>query len=498
VQLSSTSSAATDRIQCDLGAVLQTARRLYMETIDARTVAYVPDFVGMPILLKESEVNVLNAFSSGAPVGEAIAGLQGSIAMPFPTLVKTIAEFESLGFLRSEGTDEPRCKPPALPAATSMRSMNVWLHINNECNLECAYCFVTKTRSTMQEDTIRVTIDRLAHTVRKYRLEELVIKLAGGEPTMRMDLIEMFRTRLTNELAGEAVRVRWAFITNGTICSSRLLDFVKVADAGINISLDGFGEYHDRYRIYKTNAAARGIRDPKSRGSWDRIAANIDRFIANGIIPNINTTVSRESAPGLRELTRWVSERDMRLHFGVVRNLDCDWTDGAGRRARYAQYCDTLAAAFEEAFLELERPQYPVDPASVDICELRFDRPSGGVCCGIGSNHIVLREDGNLASCPMTLSEQSVTPTDDLFESSRRTFSVDPNERGDQGDCLACEWYRVCSNGCPVANTRFNGHPFTKSPLCQFWKYVIPRYVRFHGRKLAQTQPISSACAELQ
>jgi hypothetical protein len=92
VQLSSTSSAATDRIQCDLGAVLQTARRLYMETIDARTVAYVPDFVGMPILLKESEVNVLNAFSSGAPVGEAIAGLQGSIAMPFPTLVKTIAD----------------------------------------------------------------------------------------------------------------------------------------------------------------------------------------------------------------------------------------------------------------------------------------------------------------------------------------------------------------------------------------------------------------------
>jgi uncharacterized protein len=483
MEFSLSAKSRIDHARCDLGATLHIARRLFTETVEDRVLVYVPDHIGLPLLITDEESAVLSTFSSGSSIGDAISALQGRIEMPFSTIIETVAALEARGFLRTDENDDVGYQPRSLPETNSMRSMNVWLHINNECNLGCSYCFVTKTDEAMSEDTIQATVDRLVSTVLKHGVEEVVIKFAGGEPTMRIDLVELFHAELSARLADSPVDLRWAFITNGTVCSLRFLDFVARAEAGVNISLDGYGAFHDIYRTYKIRKSSRS---PVGGGSWDKIAGNIDRFIAHGVRPNINTTVSRESAPGLRDLTRWVCERGMRLHFGVVRNLDCDWSDGEGRRRRYSDYCDTLAGAFEAAFTEMEQPTYNMRPDRVEICELRFDRPSSGVCCGIGANHIVVRHDGNLASCPMTVSEQSVAASDDLFEASRRTFSIDPGERGDSGDCLSCEWYRVCANGCPVANTRFNGHPFTKSPLCKFWKYVIPRYVQFYGRKASQ------------
>jgi uncharacterized protein len=474
---------------CDFGAVLHPSARLFTDVIGENRLLYGPDTAGMPVLVDAARFDLLNRFHHGATVGEVITAIQGRGELSLPEIIETVGLFEERGFLTGHAPGRGPDKLSKLPPVASLRSMNVWLHVCNHCNLDCAYCFVNKGTTALTDDTIGHIVDRMQKTVRAHCADDIVIKFAGGEPTLRMDIVESFYARLTERLAGEKVRLRWAFITNGTVATRRFTDFVKTAKASVNVSLDGYGAYHDVYRIYK--APPTGSRVPEQarrRGSWHKISANIDALLAMGIKPNVNTTVSFESAPGLTELTRWVAQRNMMLHFGVVRNLDCDWRDGGGRRSRYREYCEALETAFEQAFQELERPEYAFPPDHVEVCELRFNHPSAGVCCGIGASHIVIREDGKLASCPMTASEQAVEPSDDLFESSRRTFDIDPDERGDAGECLSCDWYRVCAGGCPVANQRFNGHPFTRSPLCQFWKYVIPRYLRFYGVKLAQRE----------
>jgi radical SAM protein with 4Fe4S-binding SPASM domain len=145
-----------------------------------------------------------------------------------------------------------------------------------------------------------------------------------------------------------------------------------------------------------------------------------------------------------------------------------------------------LAQDFERMFTELEHPHYQINlPRGMEVAELTFDEPAPDVCCGIGSDHIVIRQDGNLASCPMTVHEPPVIPVSDLFAAAKQTFTASPADRGGL-ECLSCQWFKVCASACPVANERIKGHPFTQSPLCQFWKYVIPRYVDFYGRKLLQ------------
>ncbi len=171
----------------------------------------------------------------------------------------------------------------------------------------------------------------------------------------------------------------------------------------------------------------------------------------------------------------------------VVRNLGTSWESAFDRRADYEEYCAQMAEAFDKMFLELESDSYKMTlPHSLEVCELYFDEPAPDICCGIGANHLVIKHDGSLASCPMTVHEKTVFPIEDLFKASKETFSITPDVRGDDGVCFSCQWYKVCASACPVNNERLNGHAFTRSPLCSFWKYVIPRYLVFYGRKLLQ------------
>jgi radical SAM protein with 4Fe4S-binding SPASM domain len=173
----------------------------------------------------------------------------------------------------------------------------------------------------------------------------------------------------------------------------------------------------------------------------------------------------------------------------VVRNVDDSWASGFDRAEHYARYCTQLERDFESMFEELENPRYSIQlPRWMEVAELSFEAPAPDICCGIGSDHIVIKHDGSLASCPMTVHERTVVPVDDLFEAALQTFTASPMDRPADDVCLSCQWYKVCASACPVANERIKGKPFTQSPLCRFWKYVIPRYLDFYGKKLIQSR----------
>jgi radical SAM protein with 4Fe4S-binding SPASM domain len=171
-----------------------------------------------------------------------------------------------------------------------------------------------------------------------------------------------------------------------------------------------------------------------------------------------------------------------------VRQPNGSWAAGA-REAEYERLTTAVSAAFDEAFTELERTEYNVDLRNgLGICELHFDRPTTAACCGIATNHIVIQDDGRLASCPMTTRQDAVAPSADLFTAAPLTFLHRPEDRNTQEEqnCLDCQWFPVCTSGCPVTNLRIKGSAFTISPLHAFYAFVIPRYIVFVGRKLLQ------------
>jgi uncharacterized protein len=458
----------------DLSAWLYRAETLFEHRVDSdRWLIFAPDHSGLPVLLTNDLYALLHRFDDGACVGGILSAQPNFLAS-----VHAVSALEEHGFLRGRPARLPYIVPPR---SEERGDISVWLHITNACNLKCSYCFVgEKTNEGMDPDVMQLVARNIRTTTDRYGTGKVHIKFAGGEPTAFVPRMRRFREVLLREMEGSATRVQFGMLSNGTLVNDRLIDFLKEIDAGISISVDGFGEAHDIYRVYASG-----------KGSWDIVSRNVQRLVEAGIHPYITPTISEASCHTLPDLVRWIYGLGLHARLQVVRNPGSSWA-GGDRRAEYQAMNAKLAAAFDEAFTALEGPDTFIDLRyGLEICELNFEHPSAGVTCGIGDNHLVIKPDGTLASCPMTVMDKGVSCSGDLFEAAAKTFEHTPQERHferEEDDCLHCQWFGVCAGGCPITNLRVKGHAFTRSPLCSFYKAVIPRYLRFYGTKMVQAE----------
>jgi len=342
----------------------------------------------------------------------------------------------------------------------------------------------------MSDAVMDRTIDFLTHTVNSRNIKNFTLKFAGGEPTLSIPRMEAFHDKLQRALASSKCTWSTSVLSNGTVMSDRLIRFLRRTCTGLSISIDGHGPAgHDIFRVFKSDR----------RGSWAIIEKNIAKALQHGIVPYVLATISQESSQTLPDLVRWIYRQGLKARFSVVRQPESAEPYSAFRlngahanvEEEYHELITTMNAAFEGAFQELEQDSYVLDLRNaLSICELHFDSPSFSSCCGIGVNHVVINERGDVASCPMTVHRDTVPIRPDVLESVQLTFAQHTpkdRERNQGKNCLDCRWFPVCVSGCPINNLAVNGRPYSVSPLNPFYEYVIPRYIKFFARKLHQS-----------
>jgi len=452
--------------------------------LDDGWVFYAPDFYGMPIVGGTLINQIFESFQGGSISQHVLDLLTNLMGYKYAEVVDCINFLLDKGILKSNN-DAGRYKSTNYQSA---ENVEVWLHINNSCNLKCDYCFVDKDKSFMTDEVMARTIENLSTTAKTRNLKQLTIKFAGGEPTLVLDKMESFYEQLSDKLADSETKLNVGILSNGTVLSDQLIRFIKKNNAGISISLDGYGEEgHDIYRTFKNNP---------NRGSWNLIYKNINQLLSHGIKPYILATISEESCKTLTSLVQWIMQNNLSTRLGIVRTPTILRENASqAKEQAYESLCQTMIEAFEQVFIELEKPTYPFNIVrKIGICELHFERPSFTTCCGIGNNHIVINENGFLANCPMTLKETLVSPGKDLLLSTRKTFPISPEIRNSESkkNCLDCNWFPVCVSGCPINNSRNTGNLFSISPLHEFYDYVIPRFIKFYGQKLLQHAKINN------
>lgn len=463
----------------DFETTLYSSKRTYINEIDAdQFVFFSPDRKGLPFLGKQKLKAVFDKYQNGSTLLQCLQDLDITSKGDFLRMTQFLYE---KGALKTDSRDG-RYEAKDFPHPDRIRSMAIWLHINNACNLGCGYCYVNKDKSKMSKEVLVQTLDRIYETGIKRNLDSITVKFAGGESTLSLNELFWSYDYLTTKFEQSNVKLHFSILSNGTILNERLIEFLKKDNVSISISLDGFGsESHDIHRTF--------VNSKVKRGSWNLIMDNIDQMLQQNIRPYILTTISEESADTLPALVEWIISKKLRTRLGVVRQPGNTWTNIQERRQEYDKLIAKMIDAFERTFTLLEEDRFDFNlQNTLSICELHFEQPSFSATCGIGSNHIVIQEDGKLASCPMTLKESNVEPDNDLLLSIRKTFSFNPANRNltKEKNCLDCNWFPVCTSGCHVNNERVTGEAFTISPLHDFYAYIIPRYINFYGVKLLQ------------
>jgi len=158
----------------------------------------------------------------------------------------------------------------------------VW-NVTRRCNLRCVHCYSrSEDRDFGGELSLeegKTLIDDLA------RFGSPVILFSGGEPLIRLDILELIQYAVGS-------RLRAVVSTNGTLITGAMAE--KLRDIGLSyvgISLDGLGSHHDSFR---------GV-----AGSFLRVMNAIRNCMEVGLKVGLRFTITKrnfEDIPGVFDL----------------------------------------------------------------------------------------------------------------------------------------------------------------------------------------------------
>jgi MoaA/NifB/PqqE/SkfB family radical SAM enzyme len=229
-----------------------------------------------------------------------------------------IAEFERM----REGPFEPEC---------------LTLYMNNECNLNCAYCHTDPTpqpASRLDLDLITAAAEVVAEACCQSAHPFTVVFHGGGEPTLHRGQAEEALVRVRAIAARHGVDTFLYIATNGILSEADAVWLAREFDL-VGLSCDGPPEIHNRQR-------------PRWDGSGSlHSVERTGRILRDeGCRLHVRTTITRGSLAHQAEIARFICQQfsPEEIHFEPVYL--------GGRAGPLAGLEDQHAAEFVACLLE--------------------------------------------------------------------------------------------------------------------------------------------------
>lgn len=228
----------------------------------------------------------------------------------------------------------------------------LWIHLNNSCNLQCAHCLVSsgpKGEKGLPPEKVSALVEE-AFALGAHRFF-----ITGGEPFLREDLpdlIESIAVRRKKELV---------LLTNGLLLTEKRLEFLKpLAKTGLlqlQISLDGASP--------ETNDPIRG------KGTFEKIIQALRRVRDIGFDPTVTVALTRRNVKDLSAMVELLAKENLRrLHLLYLhrRGRSLDMGDV------FPSNEEILAAIRAARALAAERG---VTIDNLESLKIRLDAPAG-------------------------------------------------------------------------------------------------------------------------
>ena len=382
---------------------------------------------------------------------------------PFGTAPEDIALMRH-GLLRPDAAPEKDYATPTLSPLTA------WCHVSNLCNLSCEYCYVRPSAPSadstqlMSATRARSAVDQVFDACMQLGFPRVVLKLAGGEPTLNIDGITAICERARERAAQTNIPVQIQLITNGLFRHEALLPLLRKFAIGVSISVDGVSPASNRARLPSPVAVGALV--------LGRVLATI-RVLGVERIPRfVLCTITPDSIDGLTDLADFCMNERVGFRLSLVRDA---------RPTMQGVTLETIVSrlsAFYQQLAEFYPPDMPIARfARFGNTTLRRTRAA---FCGRGRHMIAIAHDGGLAACQMTLARRiGALDNPGVFAALTRLRAEDGSVISGPylPRCLGCQWANVCRGGCPTHTEMLPGAP-QRSPWCSVYSQVLPSYLR--------------------
>ncbi|HBV33304.1 TPA: hypothetical protein DIC39_00235 [Patescibacteria group bacterium] len=418
------------------------------------------------------------AFVAGNQNGVTLLDLRTKLLLEDMSHFEKGRDEKRIELLQAKRLIQPKNKPIQYKPIQqeNIKSLGVWLHVTNNCNLGCGYCYIYKDQAAMTMKTARLFLDKLEATIVWHGIKYVQIKFAGGEPTLNKKIVFFIAEQAQKRFIEKGIDVKLRLITNGTCLTDEWVQFLEKFSVGICVSLDGVGAWNDATRPYKNG-----------QGSFNKIDVNLKNLINYGIRPGILTTITEANIDGIPLLTRYLIDSNLRFRYAMYR-------DNTGGYGGHEAFIDELMYPLNDCY-EYYAHAIREGRASFShqLADIHLDRKAHFKSCNVGFTGVVVSHLGELFFCQAAMNRDSIGNLSDsrsLLEMvwSQQTVPDFYNELvTDYTECAQCKWALACGGGCPLNNLSAKGNTNTASPYCRLFKEMIPQLIELKALQIIAT-----------
>jgi len=383
------------------------------------------------------------------------------------TLEQAIAVLLATGVLRSS----PQVEQQSTTAREGLRTLAAWLHLTHQCNLSCQYCYISRTDQRMDPPTAKRSVEAVYRSAVADNCERIRLKYAGGEPTLNLEALRAAQEQAERLSAQTGIGLETVVLTNGTLLSDGLLDFLIAHGIQVMVSLDGIGPYQD---VQRPLIGRKG-------SSFELTRDALDRLLRRGISPHVSVTITNQSLAGLPDLVAFLLDRDLRFSFNFYRE-----PDGFSPSGPLSFNSEQIISGLRQAFrlIEQKLPRYSMLSYLADRADLGIRHL---YACGVGQNYLVIDSNGEISKCQMDMAHPVTTiDADDPLRYVRADTKGIQNLPVEEKECRECIWRYRCAGGCPRLTFQRTGRYHVKSPLCEVYRAILPEIVRLESLRLVR------------
>lgn len=327
---------------------------------------------------------------------------------------------------------------------------------NYTCNFNCIYCYSALGRSHGETkfEHIKAVADYLFLSGKTQNNPYILNFSGGGEPLISFPLIRQTVEYINSITRGTNYKYNIGLVTNGSLITSEIIDFFTEYRVDMAVSFEILPDLQN-----------------KERGSYEKVASNIDMMLDRGFPFGIRTTFTPESVNRMCEMIETAHIRFPKLRkivFDVV--LAPALFDSP---SALTLYYDTFIEEYYKAKKLASEYGITLESIAVETLAMVRDRTCEG--------KIVLTPSGTISSCARVSSPKEskyesyiygrVTDGKLVFDENAFQDIINANNIYTQSECSSCFAKWNCGGGCRLFHDSFN-HDYEQA-RCRFAKKAL-------------------------
>lgn len=312
------------------------------------------------------------------------------------------------------------------------------ISLTEKCNMACKYCFVSnefreKKETMSTERFLNIMNDFISHN----EGNKVYVQYFGGEPLIKMDLIELGNNMLTDAFSeGRIESVYQEIVTNGTLLDNEKIRYFKKNKVKLTISLDGRREINDINRIY---ANGQGTFEEVAR--WCSMLRKANGYLSVLLTPNEdNICILSDSIKYLIE-NLGVTEMSINAPQPCKNGWDIDGAIFAQEIQKCILYCQERGVSFNS-------------PANNMLYLLQHHELQRYSCMNFSKDNktniygVYIGSDGMISNCVVKRTQDKYTCFNDALNSIlEENWVFQPSTLV---KCTHCPLMNVCGGPCTM------------------------------------------------